>query len=112
MRIIGWVVIIGIVLYVWSTSDPSGFQKQKDKVLGSVLQKNNTNSSIPKLDLVLEKTYDEQKKVEYTANIIDFGKPQKIIEFLCIDDTDCKRYVPGAPVNIMCDKETGNCIVK
>ena len=112
MRLLVWLALIVLGIYVWSQSDPQSFQDAKDKLkdqaIQSVLKTNVTN--ITNQSLVIEQNFTEILNGTYPSNTVNYGRPKKIVEFLCTTDKDCKTFIPSAPQDIRCNKSTGECI--
>lgn len=110
MRILAIIVVIVVVLFLWVQNDPASFNKQKDKlkekVAESIFQKNITNTT-----LVEEKNYTMNvTQGQYPLNTTNYGRPKKIVEFLCQSTEDCMKYIPNTPWNVYCNNSTGECV--
>ena len=112
MRILGWLALIVFGIFLWSQGDPDSFQdakeKLKDKAVQNILKINMTN--LINQSLIVEQNFTSILNGTYPSNTTNYGRPKKIVEFLCITDADCKTYIPDAPQDIKCNKLTGECI--
>ncbi len=112
MRFLGWLALAIFGILIWSQSDPQSFQDAKDnlknKAIQSVLKTNMTN--LTNESLVVEQNFTSILNGTFSQDTINYGRPKKIVEFLCATDQDCKTYIPNAPANIKCNKLTGECI--
>ncbi|MEK6829357.1 MAG: hypothetical protein AABY15_04465 [Nanoarchaeota archaeon] len=113
MRFLGWLILIGFGIFMWSQSDPESFQGTKEKLKDKAAQSlsNKTMVNLTNQSLITEQNFTNILNGTYSSDTINYGRPKKVVEFLCQADDDCDKYIPNAPQNIRCNKSTGECII-
>ena len=113
MRPLGWVIIIGLVIYMYAQYDPDGYAEQKQKLLDSTkdIGLKKLNESINKnSSIITEQNFSGVQDGNFVEDVNNWGRPKKFVEFLCTSNEDCLTYFPDAPSTVQCHVASGECI--